>query len=453
LLERAEEEGQLGFLPDIEQVRDAGGKLLAVVDNTFQSIPSAEPAPVAAPAPALTVQARLRETIESGPAAGTVQGRLLVVDDDQANRDVLSRRLKRQGYTVVTAESGFLALKMMRESSFDLVLLDILMPEMDGFEVLKVLKADEKLQHIPVIMISATSEAESAVRCIQMGAEDFLTKPFDPVLLRARTVACLDRKRAHDLELRFTSELQASYRHSQQLEQMRDDLTNMIVHDLRTPLTSLISGLQTMEPMGDLNEIQEEMLEISLSSGQTLLGMINDLLDIGKMESGALVLDMQDVLPAEIVGFAMKQIEFLATSKGLELITEIDSTAVPIPADGDKLLRTLVNLLSNAVKFTPTGGTVAVSVRKAENADAMQFSVNDSGEGIPSEAFERIFEKFGQVETREAGRRHSTGLGLTFCKLVVEAHGGQIWVRSDMGKGSTFLFTIPLNGRSGPVPA
>jgi len=358
---------------------------------------------------------------------------------------VLARRLTRQGYTVSTAENGRQALEMMHESAFDLVLLDIMMPEMDGFEVLKRLKSDDRLEHIPVIMISAMSEIDSAVRCIELGAEDYLPKPFDPVLLRARTVACLERKRAHDREDRFTKELQESYRRSQELERMRDDLTNMIVHDLRTPLTSVITGLQTMEVMGELDETQRELLNITLVGGQTLLGMVNDLLDISKMEDGSLQIETKEIAPGDLIDTAVRQVYSLASSKNLKLVTEIAPLIPSLVADNDKLLRTLVNLLSNAIKFTPTGGKVTVAACISEDGKSLQFSVRDTGEGIPPDAFGRIFEKFGQVETRTAGRKHSTGLGLTFCKLVAEAHGGSIWVESKMGDGSTFTFTIPLN--------
>jgi len=225
---------------------------------------------------------------------------------------------------------------------------------------------------------------------------------------------------------------------------MRDDLTNMIVHDLRTPLTSVISGLQTLDGMGGLDEIQHEMLDISLSGGQTLLGMINDLLDISKMESGSLTLELTETRPSEIVEAALKQVISLASSSNMSLVTQIAPEVLNLTADGDKLLRALVNLLSNAIKFSPPGGAVAVGVRPSDDARFLVFSVTDAGEGIPPEAFGRIFEKFGQVETRVAGRKHSTGLGLTFCKLVAEAHGGRIWVESEMGKGSAFFFTIPL---------
>ena len=189
------------------------------------------------------------------------------------------------------------------------------------------------------------------------------------------------------------------------------------------------------------------MLGISLSGGQTLLGMINDLLDVSKMEDGSLVLDKQSVQASALVAKALHQVEALAKEKHLTLKQEIPPDIPTFIGDEEKLLRTLVNLLGNAIKFTPLSGTITVAAQlKAQEQDiasSLVFSVRDTGEGIPSEAFERIFQKFGQVESRKAGRKMSTGLGLTFCKLVVEAHGGRIWVESELGQGSTFLFAIP----------
>jgi signal transduction histidine kinase len=253
-----------------------------------------------------------------------------------------------------------------------------------------------------------------------------------------------ERRRVHDLEIRFTEELQESYRRLQQLEKLRDDLTHMIIHDLRTPLTSVIAGMQTLEVVGDLDEIQREMVGIAISGGELLLGMINDLLDVEKMESGSMQLDYAVLDAAALVASAASQVASLSESKNLTLVRQI---AVELPAfrgDENKLRRVLVNLLGNAIKFTPAGGTLTVEVRLGENGQSLVFSVSDTGEGIPSEAFERIFEKFSQVESRQGGRTMSTGLGLAFCKLAIKAHGGHIGVESVPGEGSTFSFTIPL---------
>lgn len=256
-----------------------------------------------------------------------------------------------------------------------------------------------------------------------------------------------ERERIHDLEITYTSELQASYARLQELEKLRDDLTHMIIHDLRTPLTSVIAGMQTLDVVGDLNDEQLKMMGIAVMGGETLLGMINDLLDVEKSESGSLELDYAELSPKELVVEAIGQVASLADSNELILHQRVEDEIPSVSGDKSKLRRTLVNLLGNAIKFTPTNGSVTIAARRTEDGRSVEFAVTDTGEGIPPEAFERIFEKFGQVATRQGGRTMSTGLGLTFCKLVVEAHGGEIGVDSDPGQGSTFRFTIPIVAR------
>lgn len=241
--------------------------------------------------------------------------------------------------------------------------------------------------------------------------------------------------------------LRRSYAQLRRLEELRDSLTHMIVHDLRQPLQALIGGLETLPGLGELNPEQQEFLALAEEGGETLLGMINDLLDIAQMESGSLELERRSLPAGELVDAAVSQVRQLASLQGVELRTETQRADAPVYGDGDKLRRTLVNLLGNAVKFTPVGGRITLTVQSSGNETL--FSVSDTGEGIPREAFDRIFEKFGQVEDRRAGRKNSTGLGLTFCKMAVEAHGGRIWVESELGRGSTFSFTIPPEATSG----
>jgi signal transduction histidine kinase len=172
--------------------------------------------------------------------------------------------------------------------------------------------------------------------------------------------------------------------------------------------------------------------------------MINDLLDVEKLESGAMQLDYADLLVADIAAAAIGQVASLAKSQHVTLVPRIGAGLPPLPGDEKKLVRTLVNLLGNAIKFTPSGGTVTIEARLIEARTSLQLAVSDTGEGIPLEAFGRIFEKFGQVASRKSGRTMGTGLGLTFCKLTVEAHRGRIWVESAPGQGSTFKFTLPI---------
>jgi two-component system, sensor histidine kinase and response regulator len=434
LAEDAKEEQRLETVTDLGRIGDAGRRLLALLEENFTT--DEEP-----PIRVICVEEPPVPRPAAAQHAAIAPGQLLVVDDDATNRDVLSRRLKRQGHAVTTASSGREALELMSATAFDVVLLDIMMPDMDGYEVLGHIKSDPRLQHIPVIMISALSEVQSVVRCIDAGADDYLTKPFNPVLLRARLGASLEKKRGHDRETALYAQLQQNYKRLQEVEKLRDDMRNMIVHDLRTPLTAVIVGVEMLEKHGELNDSQREMMSIATGGGKTLLGMINDLLDVEKMESRATQLDYEELSAAALVAGAVVQVAPLAEMERTALVTDIASGLPLFPGDANKLSRTLVNLVANAIKFTHAG-TVAIAV--SQQTDEMCFSIRDTGAGIAAEAFDRIFEKFGQLDARN---KVGTGLGLAFCKLAVEAHGGSITVESTLGEGSTFSFTIPLAAR------
>jgi two-component system sensor histidine kinase/response regulator len=377
-------------------------------------------------------------------------GRILIADDDRMQRMLLTRTLVQQGHTVEAVTSGHEAIEKLIEQPFDAVLCDITMPGMDGFEVLERIMSDDALKEIPVIMVSGFGEMAGVVTCIEMGAADYLHKPADPSLLRARLDSCLAKKRWHEAEVALRKELEEKYELLQKLETLRDSLTHMIVHDLRTPLTSVITGLQTIECLRELSAEQKECLDMSIQGGETLLGMINDLLDISRMEAGVIQLNLAEIAAPDLVERALRQVASLAQEKQLNISTEIMTSLPPLQVDGDKLLRTLVNLLGNAIKFTPQSGQITVEATLAPlpEVDTIIFRVVDTGEGIPPEAFDRIFEKFGQVESRSSGIKSSTGLGLTFCKMAVEAHGGRIWVESEPGQGSVFAFAIPCRASS-----
>jgi signal transduction histidine kinase len=439
LTEEAEDKQGSPFVADLEKIRAAGLRMLTLIEENFSS-QFRENLTLTTPDRARTVA---KKTTEVRPAPAGAPGVLLIVDDNATNQDVLSRRLKQQGHTIRAVSSGAEALQLMHEVSFDLVLLDIMMPDMDGYEVLGHIKTDDRLHHIPVIMISALHEVESVVRCIEAGAEDYLAKPFNPILLRARIAACLEKKRGRDREALLFEQLQKNYKRLQEVEQLRDDMRNMIVHDLRTPLTAVMIGVEMLEKHGALNETQREMMGIAIGGGKTLLGMINDLLDVEKMESGSTKLQYDSLSPAELVSDAVEQVSSLAEDGQTILVTEVAPGLPNFSADRNMLSRTLVNLIANAIKFTRSG-TVTIRAFRDE-VNNLRFEIRDTGEGIPSEAFERIFEKFGQLDSRN---RVGTGLGLAFCKLAVEAHGGHIKVESTPGIGSTFSFTIPLASRA-----
>jgi signal transduction histidine kinase len=370
-------------------------------------------------------------------------GAILLVEDTMTMRLLLTDQVEQMGHEVTTARHGKEALELLEKREFDLVLLDITMPEMDGFAVLKILKDDARWQHLPVLMISGLDEQEAVIRCIAMGADDFLHKPCDPILLRARVGACLEKKRFHDQREEMLHQLRCNNEELRKFEELRDSLTNMIVHDLRAPLTSIITGLEMIEFLPGISPGQrDELIAMAYQGGKTLMGMINDLLDISKMEAGEIQLQCGPVRVGELVEISVHQIKTLLLDRNLQFEQSIAEDLPILWCDASKISRVIVNLLGNAIKFTPKGGQINLTTQLID--DSVQFSISDTGEGIPREAFERIFEKFGQVESRQSGRKMSTGLGLTFCKMTVEAHGGQIWLDSQIGQGSTFYFTVPV---------
>ena len=409
---------------------------------------------------------------------------LLLVDDRPENLKSLEAILSDLGQNLVFAQSGQEALKNVLKTEFAVILMDVRMPGMDGLETAALIRQRDQTALTPIIFLTADGENDEQVRKgYLLGAVDFLFKPIVPEILRSKIAVFVELYRkteevrrsaeilreaqlkAHERELaeerqRWESEqlrkevererevsaqLQENYRRLQELEKLRDDLTSMIIHDLRTPLASLITALQTMESLGDLNEEQLELLRLSVAAGRNLLRIINDLLDVSKMEDGSFRLEMEEIDPVAMVHDCVQQVAALAKDKNLTLEPEIPAAVPRVEGDPDKLARTLVNLLGNGIKFTPRGGKITVGAHPDETNDRVIFWVKDNGEGIPRESHEKIFEKFGQVENRKAGRKMSTGLGLTFCKMIVEGHGGRIWVDSAPGQGSMFSFALPAN--------
>jgi len=240
-------------------------------------------------------------------------------------------------------------------------------------------------------------------------------------------------------------QLRQAYKQLRESERMMKDLTNMVVHDLRVPLTAMIGSMQSLSEMAEsrLNPHEREILDLALAGGETLLQMINDLLDVSRLEDNRIALHKRSTTIEEIVDHARTQVEMLARRKKLSLKIGALSGLPTVSVDRDRVVRVLVNLLGNAIRHTPPGGKIRVTADASDGQVAV--CVMDTGEGIPPEYHARIFDKFAQVESHRARRAYSTGLGLTFCKLAVEAHGGRIWVESEPEKGSAFTFTLPVD--------
>jgi signal transduction histidine kinase len=248
-----------------------------------------------------------------------------------------------------------------------------------------------------------------------------------------------------EIELRvLAKQFQANYLKLRDLELQRDEMVQMLVHDLRNPLTSLLGGLELVEMQSGMDADLRDSMGIARRSGESLLKMVGEILDVSKAEAGRLTLELTETTPHQLVEDAAAQIAQLARKVSVTLATEVAPGLPAMKADREKLRRVLVNLASNAIQHTPEHGTVTLSARASEDGKAVVFEVADTGSGIAQGAFGKIFEKFGQAENRKGGRA-STGLGLPFCKMAVEAHGGSISLESELGQGSIFRFVIPLD--------
>ncbi|MCS6829805.1 MAG: HAMP domain-containing histidine kinase [bacterium] len=226
-----------------------------------------------------------------------------------------------------------------------------------------------------------------------------------------------------------------------------EELMHFIIHDLRSPLTNVLTGLQTLRQMREnkMNESEQEMLDMALISSNRMLTLINSLLDLPRLEHRKMPVQTQEVSVDELVNGSLAVVALWAAQNRVQLIYEADPQAGTVVADPDITSRVLVNLLSNALKYSPPDSTITIRARASSEGGTVTFSVTDQGPGIPPEWVDKVFDKYAQVEARKEGA--STGLGLTFCQLAVEAQRGRIWIESELGKGTTVLFTLPAGKR------
>jgi signal transduction histidine kinase len=362
---------------------------------------------------------------------------ILVVDDQFQNVELLNAYLVPQGYDVVKAASGKEALEKISSDPIDLVLLDVMMPNMSGLEVLEKLRADERTRLIPVVMVTTLKETEDRIKALETGCDDFLSKPFDKHELLARVRSLLKIKSMHD-------KLQNSYAKLNELQMLKDNLVGLIVHDINNLLMiTSINFHRAFIKKEDFPEDIKRSLTIAAMHMDELAALVSDFIDIGRIEEGKISLNAEDTDINALISDTLEKMSPVARYGGINLKRIGPDQQLHFTLDRGLVLRIMNNLILNAVKFTPKGGTIEVSAGILENG--LRFSVKDTGAGIPLEYKGKVFEKFSQAEGGQANFKKGKGLGLTFCKLVVEAHGGQIGVKSELGKGSTFYVTLPSN--------
>lgn len=358
----------------------------------------------------------------------TPKANILVVDDVPANLELLTGMLKKQGYRVRPALSGAAALQSASAAPPDLILLDINMPELDGYQVCTRLKADQGTYEIPVIFLSAFDETPDKVRAFQVGGVDYITKPFqfEEVVARVECHLTLQRQR----------------REIQELSAFKDEMMRTVSHDLKNPLYLVIGYAQLLEE--DIENLSSERIltysKDILRGGRKMLRLITDLLDLSKLEGGAAALKLAPCQLSDFLSDHLHDHEFMAQRKQIQLFLDVDDS-ITLTIDKERMGRVIDNLLSNAIKYTREGGQVAVAVQTSPDSVAIQIS--DNGLGIPADAIPHLFNKFYRVNRKEHMASEGTGLGLSIVKTIVEQHGGRIWVESELGAGSVFNVLLP----------
>jgi two-component system sensor histidine kinase/response regulator len=351
---------------------------------------------------------------------------VLVVDDEERNRTLL-RAMLRDGYRTLEADSGAAALDVLQREHVDLVLLDVMMPGMTGYEVCQRVKQSPRDSWLPVLLITALADQEQRNIGLQAGADDFLTKPVDRRELLLRVSAFL-KLRAQDLLIRL------QLKKLTDLQTAKDEMLSLMVHDLRSPLSGIIAHLGLLIDQLPAGEMREDA-EAALRGSNVMLKSLEEALQIRLLEEGQLPITRTVVDLGRLLDDAVATLTAVARRKRIEVSTAMEGKA-KASVDGKLVRRAIENLLGNALKYTPEGKDVSVIVRHL--SDSVEVDVADRGPGIPAELKNNMFEKFGSVEVKKGGSRKGFGLGLYLVKLVAEGHAGDAQVLDREGGGAVF---------------
>jgi len=360
----------------------------------------------------------------------TPRSKILIVDDEQSMRTQLTSMLANGEYEITSLANGKELLEKLADLSPDLIILDVIMPDMDGFEVCRRVKAHSKFQHIPIILVTIMDGKKVLIEGLEAGAVDFLQKPVSKLELQVRVRSMLRIKKQYD-------ELQATLL-------MREELSTMIVHDMSSPIVSVLLHTTLLQEKITDPELLKYLEMIRLAADR-LDSFVNDMLMLAKMEQSKLRLHPSLIDINQLALDAEQHFSIIAHSKGIKLKVELTQPTLEMSVDSNLFRRVIANLLANALQYSPseTQVTLRLEAKKTvkDNKLHLHMQVIDEGTGIPEEYRHRIFEKFEVIDLKRKGVPQ-IGLGLTFCKMAVDAHGGRIYVKSNYPQGSIFVVEI-----------
>ena len=359
---------------------------------------------------------------------------VLVVDDITKNLQVVGTMLRNAGYAVTPATSGAEALKGIRVRVPDLVLLDLMMPEMDGLEVCRRLKADALTQSIPVIFLTASNEIEHLVKGFEVGAVDYMTKHFNAPELLARVRTHLELKQARDVIFRNGLELR-------RLNDEKNEFMGIAAHDLWSPLNAVKGYSEMVLEDPALGKENVELVQKIHEATARIAEMVQNLLDANRIERGEMQLHLAPIDLAAGVAAVLETQHSRAAAKRQNIQLQNEAGSVTVLADATVLTQVIENLVSNAVKYSPPGKTIYVSLRRS--SEGTRCEVQDEGPGLSAEDQKKLFGKFARLTAKPTGGEHSTGLGLSIVKKMVEAMNGRVWCESELGRGATFIVEFP----------
>ncbi len=367
---------------------------------------------------------------------------VLVVDDNEASRETLGVILAREPVVVHSVDCGPAAIAYASAHPVDVMLLDVMMPGMDGFEVCRRFKADPALAPIPIILVTALDSTKDMLRGLESGAEEFVSKPVNRMELRARVRSMLRMKQHYDEARALAADLT-------RLEHKRQALTSFLVHDLKNPLAVIqMSAEYCLAVAGVSAPIRSAVADISQAVA-TLDRMVLDMLDVARSEESGLPVHRERVDLGALATEVVASMGPLAVDRQIELGV-LNRVTTPVLVDRELMRRVVANLLDNAVKYAPPGSEVRVEVEVGE--DAIDLRVRDSGKGIALEVREHVFDRYARAEpVGDKNRGHSRGLGLAYCRIAAEAHGGRIWIEDNEPTGAVFCVALPLVAEPGPT--